>query len=108
MALPTYLVAHIWSNPATSESYGALHPALNCVSLERSKKRGDFKGRRWGEHERRERLVERTMPHACERYGIARGADSTSERTNQLTDDASQVARQRPCIAPGADHDGEQ
>jgi hypothetical protein len=87
---------------------GPLHSDSTCATLERSKKRGNFKGRRWGALERRQRHVDRTIPHACERYGIARGANRTSKRANQLSDDASQVARQRPCIAPGADHDGEQ
>src|SRR6516165_3278485 len=108
MALPRYLLANFGSIPATSEPYGALHPELNCVNLERSKKRGNFKGRRWGALERRQRLFDRTIPHACERYGIARGANRASERANQLSDDASQVACQRPCIASRADHDGEQ
>src|SRR6516225_6905314 len=86
----------------------ALHLLQSCDSLEVSKKRGKFKGRRWGALERRQSNVDRTIPGTCQGYGVARGADRTAERANQLFDDASQVARQGPCIAPGADHDGQQ
>src|SRR6267378_2498192 len=37
---------------------GALHFQHSCVSLEESKKRGNFKGRRWGALERRQSYVD--------------------------------------------------
>src|SRR5215470_9272269 len=86
----------------------ALHVLQSCDSLEVSKKRGKFKGRRWGALERRQSNVDRTIPGTCQGHGVARGANRTAERANQLFDDASQVARQGPRIAPGPDHDGQQ
>src|SRR5713226_10136788 len=85
----------------------SLHFQVSCVSLNESKRRGKFRGRRRGALERSQIGVDRTIPGPCERYGLTRSANRPSERADQLPDDASQVPCKGPRIAPRIDYDGQ-
>src|SRR6266404_4929232 len=94
--------------PTTVQIVFALQVCKYCVSLNGSKRRGKFRGRRRGALERSQGSVDRTVPSSYQGYGLTRSADRASERADQLPDDAPQVPRKRPRIPPRVDHDGKQ
>src|SRR5271156_1666027 len=85
--------------------YTFVRIVLALVSRREKKKSGK---RRRRALERNEISVDRTIPGPCERHGLAGSANCAFERADQLSDIASQVPREGPCLTARLDHDGEQ
>src|SRR5258708_31285062 len=62
----------------------SLHFQVSCVSLNESKRRGKFRGRRRAALERSQIGVDRAIPGPCERKWLTRGPTSPSVRTELL------------------------
>src|SRR5271156_892163 len=75
--------------------YTFVRIVLALVSRREKKKIGK---RRRRALERNEISVDRTIPGPCEGYGLAGSADCAFERADQLSDVASQVPREGPCL----------